>query len=254
MGAKAECGVLSALLNPKRHSIFQQEHMELRDAWSVHQELDRLLGQQAEAAGCSQPSKPGYMYRMVGGYGQLCIGRDHGDKKVWEYVHRIVCALFHGVPAADPAWEAAGLSGTPLVLHWACKGNCIHPHHLRWGRKVQDLQDRHRNSRKWPQRPEAQRPFWPLKPAEDITLPATYGKKKRRGQGASNRRPLQLGEAVYKDVGRSRSQTKAYRDLELKVRQALEGARADAEDQGWLDEFEDIAEQQLMDMMAPARL
>jgi hypothetical protein len=113
------------------HELFDKEHMYVR---------------RAGADFC----------RMIGGYACLMIGWDKHTQPVWEYVHRLVAAVFDGVPQKALEVDPGERHEKRYVLHWMCRGHCVHPHHHD-KKRVWDHHDKKRKRVKCRQRPYKQR-------------------------------------------------------------------------------------------------
>jgi hypothetical protein len=68
-------------------------------------------------------------------YALMTIGFREPDNRgaVEEYVHRVVAAIFKGVPLRVEEGAEPIADRTKHVLHWDCPPGCVHPMHLRWG-------------------------------------------------------------------------------------------------------------------------
>lgn len=173
------------LLQPLCHELFDKEHMY----------VSRVATKTC---------------RMIGGYACLLIGWDKDKQPVWEYVHRLVAAAFDGVPRTALAVEPGEGHEKRYVLHWMCRGHCVHPHHLRWGKRVWDHHDKKRKRAKCRQRPYKQRGLHSrevIPRAEDLPV-VPIGHAHPPSQGIRNRvrEVLVAPEGV---LGRTRAQHRA---------------------------------------------
>lgn len=69
--------------------------------------------------------------RIGSGYGTITIGTDKGGSGKQYYVHRIMCAFWHGPAPEDK----------PNVLHSCDNPPCVNPAHLRWGDQADNAED-----------------------------------------------------------------------------------------------------------------